>query len=310
MGADVMRAPPFRRVGVLMGGVSAEREVSLQSGAAVARGLAESGYAVVPIDVRTPDLDIPSGVEAVFVALHGDFGEDGQVQALLNAARMPYTGSGAQSSRNTFDKALSKRIFADAGIASPEYEVLRDGMARSRPLPVVVKPARQGSSFGVHRVFSEAEWPAALADALAFGDEAIVERYVAGRELTVSLVGETLLPIVEIMAENDWYDYTAKYTRGRTRYQVAEWMSAAQRLECRRMTEQACAALGCRDLARADLRMDEDGRPFLLEVNTIPGFTETSLVPKAAAWAGLSFPALCDEIMRRATVKEEAADEV
>lgn len=293
-------AHPFRRVGVLMGGMSAERDVSLRSGAAVVQGLTDAGYEAVPIDLKTATLTLPPGIEAVFIALHGAFGEDGQIQTLLNRAGIPYTGSGAEASRRAFDKTQAKRVFVEAGIPTPEYEVLRSGQPRTLTLPVVVKPASQGSSLGVHRVFDEAQWEPALRDALSYWQEAVVERYIPGRELTVGVVDKTALPIVEIVAENDWYDYTAKYTKGHTIYQPPRDMAEDADRACRRWGLEAFRALGCRGFARTDLRMAPDGQLYVLEVNSIPGFTETSLLPKAAAWAGQSFATLCDTIMRLA----------
>jgi D-alanine-D-alanine ligase len=213
---------------------------------------------------------------------------------------MPYTGSGARASRLAFDKTRSKRVFVEAGIPTPEYEILRQGQVRTLPLPVVVKPARQGSSIGVHRVCREDQWDVALSDALAHGRDAVVERYVPGRELTVGLVGDRALPVVEIVAVDDWYDYQAKYASGRTRYrEPAGWSAAAQR-ECRNRALAAYRALGCRGFGRADFRAAAEDDPLLLEINTLPGFTESSLLPKSARRAGLSFPALCDAIMRLA----------
>jgi D-alanine-D-alanine ligase len=300
LGTNMKKGLPFRKVAVLMGGVSAEREVSLRSGAAVARGLAEAGYETIAQDVRTRRLSLPAGVEAVFLALHGEFGEDGQIQSRLDRMGMPYTGSGARASRLAFDKTRSKRVFVEAGIPTPEYEILRQGQVRTLPLPVVVKPARQGSSIGVHRVCREDQWDAALSDALAHGRDAVVERYVPGRELTVGLVGDRALPVVEIVADDNWYDYQAKYASGRTQYRKpVGWSEIAQR-ECRNRALAAYRALGCRGFGRADFRAAEEGAPLLLEINTLPGFTESSLLPKSARLAGLSFSALCDAIMRLA----------
>ncbi len=293
---------PFDKVAVLMGGVSAEREVSLRSGAAVARGLAEAGYQATAVDVTAPALDLPAGTEAVFIALHGEFGEDGQVQAMLDRAGIPYTGSGADASRCAFDKILSKTRFAEAGIPTPAWAVAPPGQPPPRPLPLVVKPARQGSSFGVHCVREAGQWQAALRDAGQYGCDVLAEDYVPGRELTVGIVGDTALPVIEIVAENDWYDYTAKYTKGRTAYRPPPGLAPDAQADIQRLALAAFHALGCRGFGRADFRLTPDGRPYALEMNTVPGFTETSLLPKAAAWTGLSFAALCDAILRLATV--------
>ena len=281
-----------------MGGPSAEREVSLRSGAAVAKGLREAGYDVAEVDVEGRYLNLPAGIDAVFVALHGEFGEDGEVQKLLEKKGIPYTGSGPFASNATFDKVLSKRIFVDNGIPTPSYEVLRTGIKRKLPLPVVVKPARQGSSIGVHRVFSEAEWPAALKDAFTHDANVIVEAYIKGRELTVGIVGVEVLPVIEIVAPDDWYGYDAKYVKGKTNYLVPAPLDEQISRTCQNLALQAFNALGCRSMGRVDMRLSEDGKPYVLELNSIPGFTETSLLPKAAAESGLNFSALCDRIIQ------------
>lgn len=297
-----MSGRPFHRVGVLMGGRSSEREVSLRSGAAVAAGLRSAGYEVTEVVLEDDRIVLPDTLEAVFIALHGRFGEDGTLQALLKKRGVPYTGSGPEASRRAFDKRLTKQILLREKIPTPEFEVLRAGSPRRLPLPVVIKPAREGSSIGVHRVFEEEDWPAALADALQYDEEVIVERFIEGRELTVGLVGEETLPVLEIRPPQGFYNYRAKYTSGQSEYLVPapipdEWAS-----RCRALAWRTFRALGAEGMGRVDLRMAPDGTAYVLELNTIPGFTETSLLPKAARAAGLSFPALCDRIMCSASV--------
>jgi D-alanine-D-alanine ligase len=292
----------FHKTAVLMGGFSSEREVSLRSGAAVAKGLRECGYAVAEIDIRRPEFDLPPGTEAVFIALHGEFGEDGQIQALLEQRGVPYTGADPAASRLAFDKDQSKRLLIRAGVATPAYEVLRAGGRRTLPLPVVVKPVRQGSSYGVHRVLRENEWAAALAEALTYNGEVIVEPFIDGKELTVGLVGEELLPVIEIRAPDNNYDYHAKYTKGVTEYLVPAPLTKAETELAQRLALATYRTLGGRGMGRVDLRLAPDGGMFVLELNTIPGFTETSLLPKAAAAAGYSFARLCDRILRLASL--------
>ncbi len=284
-----------------MGGFSSEREVSLRSGAAVAKGLRQSGYQAAGVDVRRREFDLPAGTDAVFVALHGEFGEDGEVQAWLEKRGVPYSGSGPAASRLAFDKARSKEVLVRRGVATPPFEVLRAGDRRTLPLPVVVKPVRQGSSFGVHRVAEEREWAAALADALTYNGAVLVEPFIAGKELTVGLVGEEVLPAIEIRAPDNNYDYHAKYTAGVTKYDIPAQLSGAETDLCRQLARATYQALGARGMGRVDLRLAPDGGMHVLELNTIPGFTETSLLPKAAAAAGYSFAALCDRIIRLAT---------
>lgn len=294
----------FKNVAVMMGGPSAEREVSLCSGAAVARGLREAGYIVTEKVLGREGLSVPGGVEAVFIALHGEFGEDGKIQAALDLLNVPYTGSGALASQAAFDKTISKRVFVDGGVRTPDYEVLCDGGICLLDPPVVVKPACQGSTIGVHRVMDDREWDDAVRDARRYGPDVIVERFVSGRELTVGIVDEETLPVVEIVAPDGWYSYEAKYTKGETRYLAPAPIDEALARECRDLALMAFRALNCRGFGRVDLRCDAAGRPYVLELNSIPGFTETSLLPKAAAVAGMTFPELCARIMELARVGE------
>jgi D-alanine-D-alanine ligase len=286
-------------VAVLMGGPSSEREVSLRSGRAVAAGLREAGYTVQAVELTGREAPVPAGVEAVFLALHGAFGEDGGIQAMLDARRMPYTGSGAEASRRAMDKVVSKRLFDGHHIPTPAYEVLLPGQARSLPLPVFVKPPREGSSIGAHKVACEREWAAAVADARRFGDDVLVEAFVPGRELTVGIVDGQVLPAVEIVAPDGNYDYNAKYGGG-SHYRVPAPLDPPLAARCGQLAADAFRVLGCRGMGRVDFRVAPDGAPFVLEMNTIPGFTPTSLLPKAAAAAGLTFAALCARIMRTA----------
>lgn len=297
-----MNKKRFERVAVLKGGVSIEREVSLRSGAAVAQGLRQAGYQVMEIDVTSRALDLPAEIEAVFIVLHGEFGEDGQVQALLEQLRIPYTGADAGASMLAFDKGLTKHLLARHGIATADYELLRKGQARTLPLPVVVKPVRQGSSFGVHKVTKESEWAPALADALQYAGEALVEAYIAGKELTVGIVDGEVLPVIEIRAPDNNYDYRAKYTKGVTEYLVPAPITEAETRRAQELARQTFHALNCRALGRIDLRLQPDGRMYVLELNSIPGFTETSLLPKAAAAAGYDFASLCDRILQLAAI--------
>ncbi|MDD5678423.1 MAG: D-alanine--D-alanine ligase [Kiritimatiellae bacterium] len=292
----------FRHVAVLMGGPSLEREVSLRSGRAVSEGLRQAGYEVEEVDVKVREFDLPPQVEAVFIALHGEFGEDGQVQDILTRKKMPYAGTRPEASRVAFDKVRSKQILMRHGIPTPAFEVLQSGRARTLPLPVVVKPVRQGSSFGCHKVTLEAGWPEALADAMTYNGEVLVETYIDGKELTVGIVDDEILPAIEIRAPNNNYDYRAKYTKGVTEYLVPAPIDAAATSLCRDLSARTFRALAGRGLGRVDLRMSPDGRMYVLELNTIPGFTETSLLPKAARVAGYAFPALCDRIIRTAAV--------
>lgn len=289
----------MKHIAVALGGISAEREVSLKSGAAITEALSSLGkYRVTPVDVTEREFALPDGVDAVFIALHGTYGEDGGIQSYLTAKGIPFTGSDEQSSRVAFDKVLSKQCFEKYGVNTARYEVLRYGQPRSLPLPVVVKPPRQGSSIGLAKVTREEDWPEALAVALTYDDEVMVETYIPGRELTIGVVGEEVLPVVEIRAPDGNYDYKAKYTKGMTEYLCPAPIDEATTRMVQHMAWKTFEALKSRGLGRVDIRLTDEGVAYVLELNSIPGFTETSLLPKAAKAAGISYPELCDKIIR------------
>ncbi len=289
---------PYRKIAVLKGGISSEREVSLRSGAAVARGLRALGCEVTEVDVTGRRFPLPSGTEAVFVVLHGTYGEDGGVQRELEAMGLPYTGSGPESCRIAFDKGLTRAACARRGIPIPEGLVFQALPGQSPlPLPVVVKPTREGSSVGFTQVSTPEAWMPAARAALACHGEALVERYIPGREMTVGIVADQTLPVVEIRAPGGCYDYAAKYTAGRTEYLCPAPIGPELEAALAVRAAETFQAVGARGFARVDFRVDPDGRPFVLELNSIPGFTETSLLPKAAAAAGIPFPELCGRIL-------------
>ena len=210
----------FSNVAVLKGGISSEREVSLRSGAAIAQGLRDGGYDVLEIDIDSKEFTIPKEIEAVFVALHGRFGEDGEIQQRLVEKEIPFTGSGAESSRVSFDKVLTRDRLEASGIPVPKGEVLKTTIERTLSIPLVVKPPREGSSMGCHLVFKESDWDAAFTDATHYSADVLVEEYIPGRELTVGVVDGQVLPVVEINTAGAWYDYDAKYVTGDTHYEV------------------------------------------------------------------------------------------
>lgn len=292
----------FQNVAVLKGGFSTEREVSLESGAAIAKGLRNAGYTVTEIDVISPDFTVPDGIEAVFIALHGTFGEDGGVQARLTELGLPYVGADAESSRRSFDKLLTEVCLRKAGVPVPESETLRRGDQRRLLLPVAVKPPRQGSSVGCSLVFDESEWAPAMENALKYDDEVLVQRFIPGREFTVGIVDGEVLPIVEIVTADKWYDYTAKYKADTTRYVIPAGLDPASAAQMQKISLDTFKALGVRGFGRVDVRMTPEGEQFVLELNTIPGFTSHSLLPKAAAAAGIEFSELCDRILRTASL--------
>lgn len=281
-----------------MGGISAEREISLASGKAIADALESRGYKVSRVDVTSETFDIPDGTDLAFIALHGTYGEDGAVQAYLAKKGVPFTGSDEKSSRMAFDKVLSKQCFEKYAVNTARYEVLRHGQPRTLPFPVVVKPPRQGSSIGLTKVTSEEEWIPAVAEAFKFDDEIMVEVFIPGRELTVGIVGQEVLPIVEIRAPQGNYDYKAKYTKGMTEYICPAPLDEDTTRMCQQLAWKAFEALKSSGMGRVDIRLTDEGDPYVLELNTIPGCTETSLLPKAAKAAGISFAELCEKIVQ------------
>ena len=287
--------PKGRRLVVLKGGPGAEREVSLRSGASVAAALRSAGADVTEVEVTGTGVSIPAGIELVFNLIHGTFGEDGTLQDLLDSLGIPFTGEGAAESRTAFDKILTKRALVKAGVATPAHEVLVVGQTPSLPFPIVIKAPRQGSSVGVHLVHGVKQVAPALADCLNHGPEILVEELVEGRELTVGVLGEEVLPVVEIRPVQGFYDYTNKYTKGATEYLVPAPLTTDETKALHAVALAAVKALGLRVYSRVDVLLGKSG-PTVLEINTIPGMTETSLLPKAAASAGIDFTTLCCRI--------------
>lgn len=290
----------FKKVAVLKGGISSEREVSLRSGSAIAQGLRAGGYVVCEVDISSKELSLSADIEAVFVALHGSFGEDGDVQKILEEMKMPYTGSGAESCRIAFDKVLTRDRLAENGIPVPAGEVLTDSNRRNIPVPLVVKPPCEGSSMGCHLVFNEGDWDAAFADAAHYSGIALVEEYISGRELTVGVVAGQVLPVVEIRVNAEWYDYEAKYVTGDTQYIVPAELSPEMTAELQDIALKTFHCLNAEGFGRIDFRLSPEGKPYVLELNSIPGFTAVSLLPKAAKAAGIGFSELCCRIMELA----------
>jgi len=289
-------------VAVLMGGPSQEREVSLRTGAGCAAALRQVGYQVREIDlsddaIRDLVLNRP---QVVFVALHGTPGEDGTVQGLLELLGIPYTGSGVLASAVGMDKVRSKRMFEAVGVPTPRWTVASPTMVSAPWLPCVVKPSLEGSSVGVSLVRSESEWSAAVTRCRAGRGQPLVEELIEGDELTVGLLDGELLGVVRIVANATFYDYEAKYQRNDTQYEVPARLDDALQADVVRVAQEAYRALGCRGVARVDVMLR--GRaPYVLEVNTIPGMTATSLVPKMAAARGIAFTELCERILQAAS---------
>ena len=297
----------MKKIAVLMGGKSSEREVSLASGRNVAEALASLGkYEVVPVDLKEENLDaLPDGVDAVYIALHGGWGENGGVQAALNARAIPYTGPGVHASQVAMDKVRTKTILERAAVPTAPWALAdREAEASPLPLPVVVKPPRDGSSVGISKVTDAAGWRKALDAAFACAsmqgpdDTVLVEAFVPGREFTVAVVDGKAWPVIEIVAKGGWYGYAEKYDSDETRYPFLEDAGLAAELQA--LAVKAYRAVGCRGVTRVDFRVSPSGGCFVLELNTSPGFTSHSLVPKAGIKTGLTFAQVCDRILASA----------
>lgn len=300
-------------VGVLCGGPSAEREISIRSGTAVAQALRESGVRAERIVLSEDPARIREEIRAArigcaFVALHGTFGEDGQVQAILEGLGIPYTGSSAEASRLGIDKGITLRRWAEAGLPVPEWTLVRQGdpvpsQARRR-FPLVIKPAAQGSSVGMSIADQPEDLPRALAAAFRYGHEALLEEFLPGDEMTVGILEDEPLPVVQIIPKRRFYDYVAKYTPGMTEYLVPAPIPEEESRRLQALAREAHRALGCRSYSRVDLISVPGRGPVLLEINTIPGMTETSLLPKAAAAVGIGFPELCLRMLASTVVQK------
>lgn len=328
------------KIAVLLGGTSAERDVSITTGMAIARALKASGHTVEALDCaygdrqidfessatsvikatppdieqekaaldrnifKTVDYLIAQKFDIAFIALHGGYGENGQLQAVLELSRIPYTGSNSLASTIGMDKHLSKIMFLSAGVPTAPWYHTRRGQPLERSeveklgLPLVVKPNAQGSTVGLSIIKNWDELDAALATAYRYSDSVLLEQFVPGRELTVTVLGDEVLPVVEIIPESGFYDYESKYQSGRTRYVTPAELPEDLTAEIQAATLRGFRAIGCSGYARIDFRLREDRQYFCLEVNTLPGMTPTSLVPKAAKARGIEFPELMERIIK------------
>lgn len=303
-----------RRIGVLMGGWSSEREISLRSGNAVADALESKGHDVLRIDV-TEDADrtlrmakTSFGMDTAFIALHGTFGEDGCIQGMLECLGVPYTGSGVLASALAMDKLKSKELFRLHNVPTPPYYVARENdlndleeLHGSFGFPAIVKPRQEGSSIGITKAANMTELASGVRRALEFGPShestAVVERFIKGAEVQVGLLGGRVLGAIEIVPKRAFYDFTAKYTPGMAEYHMPARLSPTRMRGVLNLAERAAKALGVDGAARVDLLVTEGENEYVLEVNTLPGMTPTSLLPKIAAAAGYDFPSLCEAIV-------------
>jgi len=299
----------YGKVGVLLGGTSAEREISIKSGKAISAALRRQGVEVIEIGEKEA---IEDGIkkykiDLAFIALHGAYGEDGKVQAFLESQGIFYTGSGKEASEIAIDKIKTKEILIRSGILVPDYAVLNKEEKNNIQLdklgvPLVVKPATEGSSIGLQMVFQKENFEEAVRESFKYSDQLLLERYISGLELTVGILGEQALPIINVVPKNKFYDFEAKYTKGKTEYIIPARIEDSD--VYRRIQEialESYKAVGCRDMSRVDIIFVEATKKiYVLEINTIPGFTETSLLPKAAQEVGIEFDDLCIQLLEMA----------
>ncbi len=303
------------RIAVLMGGDSSEREISLQSGDAVVNALRSLGYGAEAVDISTGlGRLVTGGFKLAFVALHGQKGEDGCIQGLLELLGIPYTSSGVLASAATMDKVFSKGVMVSEGISTPDYEVFDFAVEPDKEIatcldfPVIVKPSSEGSTIGIKKAGNASELKVAVKEAASFDSKVLVERFISGREVTVSLLDGEVYPVVEVLPKNGFYDYEAKYTKGMTEYRVPAELEEETRMQVTQLAEKVYTLFGCKGAARVDLMLGSDG-PTVLEINTVPGMTETSLLPKAAAAAGIDFEALVGKMIEGASLEDRSRSE-
>ena len=292
-----------KKIAVLMGGPGSEREVSLATGRGVSKALRSLGAEVVDVDVRDKDFELPSDVDLAFLTIHGTFGEDGQIQRILESRGIAYTGEGVDASETAFDKIRTKEKFREHGVTTPSWEVIHPGQRPTFPLPIVVKAPRQGSTVGVVIVKNEGEIEPAISQAGKYGRELLIEKFVSGRELTIGILGDQALPILEIIPKGGFYDFNNKYpflnpqAGGGAEHVCPARIDAGKTKEIQELALRAFRAAGLQVYARVDAILSDDGQPFILEINNIPGMTEASLLPEAAAAAGISYVDLCARII-------------
>jgi D-alanine-D-alanine ligase len=304
-----------KKVAVLMGGPGSERNVSLATGRGVSKALRSTGIEVVDVDVRDENFPLPNDVDLAFNCIHGTFGEDGQIQKILEERGVAYTGDGVEASVVAFDKVLSKEKFVAQKVATPESEVIDAGQRPKMSVPLVVKAARQGSTVGIVIVKNESELDAALNEAAKFDRKLLIEKFVSGRELTIGVLGDQALPIIEIIPKGGFYDFNTKYpflnpqAGASAEHVCPAKIDSSLTKKIQELALRAFRALGLVVYGRVDVLLTESNEPFVLEVNTIPGMTETSLLPEAAAVAGITYPQLCLRIIElsKAARRERSA---
>ncbi len=302
-----------KKIAVLMGGPGSEREVSLATGRGVSKALRSMGVEVVDVDVRDKNFGLPKGVDLAFIAIHGTFGEDGELQEILEKRGVPYTGDGVEASRTAFDKILSKEKFREHNVVTPEWEVIEVGKDPTISIPLVVKPARQGSTVGVVIVRNASDLDAAMAEAGRYDRKLLIEKFVSGRELTIGVLGDQALPILEIIPKGGFYDFNNKYPflnpqgGGGAEHVCPAEIDPNRTKQIQEQALRAFRALSLVVYGRVDVLLSDSCEPFVLEVNTIPGMTEASLLPEAAAAAGINYVGLCARIIALSRARAEGS---
>ncbi|HVD95196.1 MAG TPA: D-alanine--D-alanine ligase [Candidatus Limnocylindria bacterium] len=302
-----------KKIAVLMGGPGSERDVSLATGQGVSKALRSLGAEVAEIDVRDENFQLPNDVDLAFLTIHGTFGEDGQLQKILERRGIAYTGEGIEGSQTAFDKIRAKEKFREHGVTTPLWEVIHPGQRPTIPLPIVVKPPREGSTVGVVIVKNEDEIESATSEAAKYGRELLIEQFVPGRELTIGVLGDEALPIIEIIPKGGFYDFTNKYpflnpqAGGGAEHVCPAKIDAEKTKEIQELALRAFRAAGLQVYGRVDAILSESGEPFILEINNIPGMTEASLLPEAAAAAGVSYIDLCARIIELSRARTEGS---
>jgi D-alanine-D-alanine ligase len=302
-----------KKIAVLMGGPSSERDVSLATGQGIAKALRSLGANVVEVDVRDENFQLPGDTDLAFIALHGTFGEDGQIQQLLEERGIAYTGEGVEESRLAFDKIRSKEKFEQHGVRTPPWETIDANQhPRMRP-PIVIKAPRQGSTVGVYIVKNAEGIAPAIAGSAKYDRELLIEKFVSGRELTIGILGDQALPILEIIPKGGFYDFTNKYpflnpqAGGGAEHVCPAQIDEKKTAQIQELALRAFRALGLQVYGRIDVILSDSEEPFVLEVNTIPGMTEASLLPEAAAVAGISYVDLCARIIELSRARTEGS---
>jgi D-alanine-D-alanine ligase len=302
-----------KKIAVLMGGPGSERDVSLATGRGVAKALRSLGSEVTEVDVRDEKFQLPADVDLAFIAIHGTFGEDGQIQKILEDRKIAYTGDNVEASEIAFDKIRSKEKFREHGVATPKWEVIQSENRPTIPLPIVIKAPRQGSTVGVVIVKNEADLESAMIEAAKYDRELLIEKFVPGRELTIGILGDQALPIIEIIPKGGFYDFTNKYpflnpqAGGGAEHICPAKIDNQKTREIQELALKAHRSLGLEVYSRVDVILPENGEPTVLEANTIPGMTEASLLPEAAAAAGINYVDLCKRIIELSRARMERA---